>query len=934
MIGLIGLAVLAIAWAVLAPVLSSIAVASLNRRVRELEARLVSSEVATERLAGQIAELRKGRGPAPGAAESTTPETRDTAGPVVGVLPEAAPEEPPKPATPAPRPRWTSATSSVPPVAPPPAGSAAAPPTPPAPPVSLEERLGTRWAVWIGGIALALGGLLLARYSIEQGYFGPGVRIVMGLIFAAALIAAGEWFRRNERDMGIAIIPAAHIPGVLTAAGTATAFGTIYAAHALYEFIGPATTFLLLGAVGIATMLAAALHGPALAGLGLAGSYIAPMLVSSAKPNPWPLVAYLAVVAASAMGLARLRHWLWLATFAIGGAFIWGLPFVERISGRDLDWTLAGYLHALLQLALAAGFLAIMPNLPVPEDRAAPDRIATRTLGALSLLAILMLAEGRFDPGSAVPFTLAVAGLLLAAAWLSPPACGAAVLAGIVALAGVGNWPGLAAPPPASLLSPVVSGVLRLPENVSSFLAFATLASLAVTAVAGVRLMRGRTFPVTTSALYALAATATPLLALLLAYLRVKQFDTSIHFGLAGLALAALFAFTAESFQRAERGEFPGTRLATGAFAAAAIAALCFSFVTTLERGYLTVALALAALGTAYVAALRDIPLLRHVVTVLALTVLGRIAWDPRIMGGDVGRWPILNWLLIGYGIPAAAFALAGRTLATKGQTVASRTADATAILLAGLLCFFQVHHALNDGNVLAQTTGHVELGLLAVIALGFSYALMRFDLGRANPIFHGASMVFGVLSGLLILLGLGLAHNPLLSAERVTGPLIFSSLLLAYLLPALAATALARAARPHRPQWYVTGIAVLALLLVFAYVTLEVRHVFHGERLSWYRATTAPEQWAYSAAWLALGILLLAYGIVRASLEARIASATLVMLSVAKVFVFDLAGLTGLWRALSLIVLGLVLIGIGLVYQRFLFARPAAPRAQDEAPG
>jgi len=28
---------------------------------------------------------------------------------------------------------------------------------------SLEERLGARWTVWVGGLALALGGLLMVR---------------------------------------------------------------------------------------------------------------------------------------------------------------------------------------------------------------------------------------------------------------------------------------------------------------------------------------------------------------------------------------------------------------------------------------------------------------------------------------------------------------------------------------------------------------------------------------------------------------------------------------------------------------------------------------------------------------------------------------------------------------------------------------------------
>ena len=45
-----------------------------------------------------------------------------------------------------------------------------------------------------------------------------------------------------------------------------------------------------------------------------------------------------------------------------------------------------------------------------------------------------------------------------------------------------------------------------------------------------------------------------------------------------------------------------------------------------------------------------------------------------------------------------------------------------------------------------------------------------------------------------------------------------------------------------------------------------------------------------------------------------------MLLLTVAKVFLFDLSGLEGVWRALSFIGLGLVLIGIGLVYQRLLF--------------
>ena len=197
---------------------------------------------------------------------------------------------------------------------------------------SLEERLGTRWAVWVGGVALALGGVLLVRYSIEQGFFGPAVRVALGGVFSLALVAAGEWFRRTERASPVEAVPAAHIPGILTAAGTISAFGTVYAAHALYQFIGPAAAFVILGAIGVATMFAAALHGPALAGLGLAGALVVPLLITSQQPNPWPVVLYLAVVAGAGHALARLRRWQWLAYATVAGALVWGFALLDPVS--------------------------------------------------------------------------------------------------------------------------------------------------------------------------------------------------------------------------------------------------------------------------------------------------------------------------------------------------------------------------------------------------------------------------------------------------------------------------------------------------------------------------------------------------------------------------------------------------------------------------
>lgn len=102
-------------------------------------------------------------------------------------------------------------------------------------------------------------------------------------------------------------------------------------------------------------------------------------------------------------------------------------------------------------------------------------------------------------------------------------------------------------------------------------------------------------------------------------------------------------------------------------------------------------------------------------------------------------------------------------------------------------------------------------------------------------------------------------------------------------------------------------------------YLGLEVRALFHGEILR-RGATTDAEQYTYSAVWLVFGVLLLIAGFRLQSQPARFASAAVVALTIGKVFLVDMSDLTGIFRALSFIDLGAVLVGIGWIYQRMLF--------------
>jgi uncharacterized membrane protein len=229
------------------------------------------------------------------------------------------------------------------------------------------------------------------------------------------------------------------------------------------------------------------------------------------------------------------------------------------------------------------------------------------------------------------------------------------------------------------------------------------------------------------------------------------------------------------------------------------------------------------------------------------------------------------------------------------------------------------VRHAMHGGVIDEGATTLAEQAIYTLIALGFGAILINIDGRSPSPVLRYGSLGLGVVSVLFILSQHFLALNPLFTDESTGRIPVFNLLLLAYLLPAVAAGALALYARGKRPKWYSQMLALVAALLVFAYATLSVRRLFKGEYIGLWSGLGQWETYSYSALWLVMGVVLLTLGVWQKSQVLRIASAALISVAVVKVFLFDMSELEGVLRALSFIGLGVVLIGIGLFYQRLL---------------
>lgn len=799
----------------------------LQTRVTELETRLGIAPAATAAEAPDVEPIETP--PVTEPPRESIPVAPETPAPVV------EPTQPTVEAFPAAEPAPLPAEEAVSPPPPPPAPPAP-PETEPAMPETagpagpgVEERLGTRWVVWIGGLMLALGGLFLVKYSIEAGLLGPGVRVTLGALFALVLLALGEWSRRKETLSDIVQLPVANIPAVLTAAGTAVAFGVTYAAYALYGFLDPAVAFVLLGLVALATLALALLHGPALAGLGVVGAFAMPLLVSSETPNFWALYVYLAVVTAAALALARVRLWRWLAITTVAFGLFWLLPGLidEKLIAQHAFHLIASF--ALAAIFVVAGFLFG----PASEAKTV-DRVSSGVLMAWLAGALLFALAHLHDTTALAVFALVVAATI-GVAWRSDAAAAAVPAAGLATVALLACWH-LLTTPDASMLPPFFRDMPRASGEPTALQVWLGIGLGLLFGLSGF-LMQGRSGAARIATLWSATGAAAPILILIVLYARIAQFEHSLVFAAAAVALVAAFALATELLLK--RDTRAGQQASVAIYATAALAALALGLTFALEKGWLTVALALMSPAAAFVSTKRPIPALRWLAGLLAFLVTARLGWNPRIVGADVGTTPVVNWLLWGYGVPALAFYVAGRIMRRQANDKPAGMAETASMVFATLLVFLEIRHFMTGGNIYESQSGLTEVALHVSSMLAMAIGWERLGQRTGSVVHSIGAGVLTMLAGAGAAFGLLLFENPMLTGESVGG-LAINLLLLAYALPAVLATLLAKVAAGHRPEHTVRAIAAGGIVMAVAYVLLQIRCLFHGPVLTLGPTTTA----------------------------------------------------------------------------------------------
>lgn len=320
----------------------------LDKRISDLEERLdrlVRTQIDFQREVSSIrGELSNLRGPRLDAAlEDKIPDPN--AARKTQVFPSAWPaESAPPPARPRPETYKSGAETNRPP------RQQAPPPKPPndffskyteSARADLEKFIGENLISKIGILVLIIGVGIGVKYSIDNDLISPLTRVILAYLFAFGLVGLAIKLKPKYLNFSAALI----------SGGMAILYFVTYFAYTAYGLIGQVPAFGLMAMFTALTVVAAIFFNrQVIAHIGLVGAYAVPFLLSNESGNYLVLFVYMAMINAGILAISIWKYWrpifytasffTWLiflgwfaARYAPGEHFVLALVFLAVFAG-------------------------------------------------------------------------------------------------------------------------------------------------------------------------------------------------------------------------------------------------------------------------------------------------------------------------------------------------------------------------------------------------------------------------------------------------------------------------------------------------------------------------------------------------------------------------------------------------------------------------
>ncbi|MGR5548492.1 DUF2339 domain-containing protein [Vibrio sp. DNB22_12_1] len=758
----------------------------------------------------------------------------------------------------------------------------------------LLANIQENWLVWVGAIAMLIGGGYLVQVIGSHIELSPLMRVTIAFSLSLATVLAGEWFHRKEqknperakRAHGFTYVPAA-----IAGTGLTGVYCTVIFAFVFYQLLLPSVSLVILAGAAFSSLALSLRQGPLMAVLGLIGGYSAPLWVAGTEPNYYLLASYISAISFAATLLMQSVQRAWLSPSITIPHLLWMLVLIERLPTDTLFSWLGIFLSLTLYLVFAVPRLGWALH---PRYRHCHGKWTHPPTAIALTLVLLMLSALARMPTINITQMLYLYAFLLALIWL--PAIRQ-------------SWslrlflPSTLITATAIFLLSIALESIYMPDA-QTWVLVALAVSITLTALRTLcQTLAGDRSPIALMLLLVLA----PSMALI-TLLYADEFMGRHVLG--WTAFTALVAF----YYLVLGHRLQAVALECSAIMHAIIAGTAFVWLSdTWFTTAISIQVAVMALQT-------QINLFRPAnwavkvamgILVVRLTLLPFIPqWQPV----NAGHWA---WVLISY-LPSLAILAYARTVLHRSDTELANWFEGAFLHVFLMAVFTQTNYWLTGqygylGDI-DFTSAIVFANQALVMGLVYSYR-SQFAQKLARVYQAYSYLLWGTFVVLMMLLNS--LESPLMinnvSAESLP---VFNMLSLGWLLPAviLLVTTYKRWNTLQIPR---PVVASFGLILATAWLGMSVRQFWQPVSMTLAQPTGMAELFTYSIAGLIVGSILTWVGATRKAMTIqRIGLAVLACVAL-KVFLWDVSSLDGFWRAISFLGLGASLIGLGWLFQK-----------------
>lgn len=251
---------------------------------------------------------------------------------------------------------------------------------------NLEFKFGGKIFTGIGAVAVTFGIGYFLRYAFENNLINETMRVVLGIFAGLAMLGVGEFTRKKFSTYS----------QILTGGGLGILYLSLYGAFGYYHIISQTTAFvgmIIVTAAGVA--LAVRYDSLVLAIFSQVGGFLTPNILSTGENHPHALFLYIALLDLGIFSIAWWKLWRSLVFVGFAGTILMYLGWFATFYSESQLAVAESY--ATLFFAIFMGMLLVHHFIRKASQNSGDLALVTINSGLYFLLSYGILNEQHHD---------------------------------------------------------------------------------------------------------------------------------------------------------------------------------------------------------------------------------------------------------------------------------------------------------------------------------------------------------------------------------------------------------------------------------------------------------------------------------------------------------------------------------------------------------